>query len=58
MKQKRKVSNIIWITVLTVASLLWIYTIVMILINYLKKEKEISTSKAYTLTKTDNYAEK
>ena len=31
MKQKRKVSNIIWITVLTVASLFWIYPIVMIL---------------------------
>ena len=56
MKQKRKVSNIIWITVLTVASLLWIYPIVMILFNSLKKETAISTSTAFTLPTADTFA--
>ena len=56
MKQKRKVSNIIWITVLTVASLFWIYPIVMILFNSLKKETAISTSTAFTLPTADTFA--
>ena len=56
MKQKRKVSNIIWITVLTVASLLWIYPIVMILFISLKKETAISTSTAFTLPTADTFA--
>ena len=56
MKQKRKASNIIWITVLTVASLLWIYPIVMILFNSLKKETAISTSTAFTLPTADTFA--
>ena len=56
MKQKRKVSNIIWITVLTVASLLWIYPIVMILFNSLKKETAISTSTAFTIPTADTFA--
>ena len=56
MKQKRKISNIIWITVLTVASLLWLYPIVMILFNSLKKETAISTSTAFTLPTSETFA--
>ena len=55
MKQKRKVSNIIWITVLTVASLFWIYPIVMILFNSLKVESAITTSGVFKLPTAETW---
>ena len=56
MQKKRKVFNIIWIVILTVASVLWMYPILMILFNSLKQETAISTSAAFTLPTAETFA--
>ena len=38
MKKKKSIANTIWIVILTIAALAWIYPIIMILMNSLKKE--------------------
>ena len=43
MKKKKSIANTIWIVILTIAALAWIYPIIMILMNSLKKESAIST---------------
>ena len=56
MQKKRKAFNIIWIVVLTVASVLWMYPILMILFNSLKQETAISTSTAFSLPTAETFA--
>lgn len=56
MQKKRKAFNIIWIVVLTVASVLWMYPILMILFNSLKQETAISTGTAFTLPTAETFA--
>jgi raffinose/stachyose/melibiose transport system permease protein len=56
MKKKRKRIDKIWIVALTVLSLLYIYPIVMILANSLKKETAISTNTAFQLPGADTFA--
>lgn len=56
MKKKKKKIDKIWIVALTVLSLLYIYPIVMILANSLKKENAISTNTAFQLPGKDTFA--
>ncbi len=49
MKKKKSIANTIWIVILTIAALAWIYPIIMILMNSLKKESAISTGTAFKL---------
>jgi raffinose/stachyose/melibiose transport system permease protein len=53
---KKKVTDKIWIVVLSVLSLLYIYPIVMILANSLKKETAISTDTAFQLPGSSTFA--
>ena len=45
MKKKKSIANTIWIVILTIVALAWIYPIIMILMNSLKKESAISTGR-------------
>ena len=56
MKKKKSIANTIWIVILTIAALAWIYPIIMILMNSLKKESAISTGTAFKLTTADAFA--
>lgn len=56
MKRKKSIANTIWIVILTIAALAWIYPIIMILINSLKKESAISTGTAFKLPTADAFA--
>jgi raffinose/stachyose/melibiose transport system permease protein len=56
MKKKTKVTDKIWIVVLSVLSLLYIYPVVMILANSLKKETAISTDTAFQFPGADTFA--
>lgn len=38
MKKKKSIANTIWTVILTIAALAWVYPIIMILMNSLKKE--------------------
>ena len=53
MKKKKSIANTIWIVILTIAALAWIYPIIMILMNSLKKESAISTGTAFKLPTAD-----
>ena len=56
MKKKKSIANTIWIVILTIAALAWIYPIIMILMNSLKKESAISTGTAFKLPTADAFA--
>ncbi|MBQ5781773.1 MAG: carbohydrate ABC transporter permease [Oscillospiraceae bacterium] len=56
LKQKQKASNTIWTVLLTILSLLYIYPIVMILLNSLKQERSITTSGAFQLPTSESFA--
>lgn len=56
MKKKKSIANTIWIVILTIAALAWIYPIIMILMNSLKKESAISTGTAFKLPTADVFA--
>ena len=48
MSKSTKIANTVLTAVLTILSLAWIYPVLMILLNSLKKETAISTGTAYT----------
>ena len=56
MKKKKSIANTIWRVILTIAALAWIYPIIMILMNSLKKESAISTGTAFKLPTADAFA--
>lgn len=56
MKNKRKGGDLVWTVVLAAAAILWMYPIIMILFNSLKKESAISTATAFTLPTGDSFA--
>lgn len=56
MKKKKGIGSTIWTIILTIAALFWIYPIVMILCNSVKKESAISTASAFELPTADSFA--
>lgn len=56
MKKREKNINMFWTVFLSAASLLYIYPIVMILLNSLKKETSITTAGAFELPTADSFA--
>ncbi len=56
MKKKKQVQDTILVVFLSILALLYVYPIVMILFNSLKKETAISTSGAFTLPTADTFA--
>lgn len=55
MKKRNSVVNSIWVVILSIASLLYVYPIIMILLNSLKKETAISTSRAFQLPTAESF---
>ena len=55
MKKQNSITNKIWIVILSIASLLYVYPIVMIQLNSLKKETAISTSSAFELPAAESF---
>ena len=55
MKKQNSITNKIWIVILSIASLLYVYPIVMILLTSLKKETAISTSSAFELPTAESF---
>ena len=49
MKKGKKITDIIWIGVLSIGSVAWMYPIFMILINSFKKETSITTSSVFQI---------
>ena len=56
MGKKKKIADRIWTVVLTILALLYVYPIIMILFNSLKKETTITTAGAFTLPTADGFA--
>ena len=56
MGKKKKIADRIWTVVLTILALLYVYPIIMILFNSLKKETTITTAGAFTLPTVDGIA--
>ena len=56
MGKKKKIADRIWTVVLTILALLYVYPIIMILFNSLKKETTITTEGAFTLPTADGFA--
>ena len=56
MGKKKKIADRIWTLVLTILALLYVYPIIMILFNSLKKETTITTAGAFTLPTADGFA--
>ena len=56
MKNKKRIGSTVWTVILTVAALLWVYPVIMILLNSLKKESAISTASAFKLPTADSFA--
>ena len=56
MTGKKKKINLIWTVILAVASVLWMYPIIMILFNSLKQERAITTNAAFSLPTADTFA--
>ena len=56
MKKKKSIANTIWTVILTIAALAWVYPIIMILMNSLKKESAISTGTVFKLPTADAFA--
>ena len=55
MGKKKKIADRIWTVVLTILALLYVYPIIMILFNSLKKETTITTAGAFTLPTADGF---
>lgn len=53
---KKNIGSTIWTVILTIAALFWVYPVVMILLNSLKKESAISTASAFELPTADSFA--
>lgn len=56
MKKKKSIGSIIWTIILIIFSLAWVYPVVMILMNSLKKESAISTGTAFKLPTSEGFA--
>ena len=56
MGKKKKIADRTWTVVLTILALLYVYPIIMILFNSLKKETTITTAGAFTLPTADGFA--
>ena len=56
MKKENKAMDMVWTIILTIASILYMYPIVMILFNSLKKETAISTNSAFKLPTAETFA--
>ena len=56
MGKKKKIADRIWTVVLTILARLYVYPIIMILFNSLKKETTITTAGAFTLPTADGFA--
>lgn len=56
MAKKRKIKNVFWTVILSIAAVLWMYPVVMILLNSLKQERAISTNTAFALPTADTFA--
>ena len=56
MGKKKKIADRIWTVVLTILALLYVYPIIMIVFNSLKKETTITTAGAFTLPTADGFA--
>ena len=56
MAQKKNISNNIWTVLFTVLSVLYMYPIVMVVLNSLKVETAISTSTAFELPTAETFA--
>ena len=56
MGKKKKIADRIWTVVLTILALLYVYPIIMILFNSLKKETTTTTAGAFTLPTADGFA--
>ena len=56
MKKRRSTSSLLWTVILSIASILYMYPIVMILFNSLKKESAISTNTAFQLPTAETFA--
>lgn len=56
MGKKKKAADRIWTVVLTILAILYVYPIIMILFNSLKKETSITTAGAFTLPTADGFA--
>ena len=56
MGKKKKMADRIWTVILTILALLYVYPIIMILFNSLKKETTITTAGAFTLPTADGFA--
>ena len=56
MKTKHSLSNTLLTVFLTVLSFAWVYPVIMILLNSLKKESAISTNTAFALPKAETFA--
>ena len=56
MSKTNKIANTLLTAVLTVLSLAWVYPVVMILLNSLKKESAITTSSAFQLPDGSSFA--
>ena len=56
MGKKKKIADRIWTVVITILALLYVYPIIMILFNSLKKETTITTAGAFTLPTADGFA--
>ena len=56
MKERRGIGSTVWTIILAIASVLWMYPIIMILFNSLKVETAISTDAAFTLPTSETFA--
>ncbi len=56
MKKKKGVADTLWSVILAIASVLYMYPIVMIFFNSLKMERSISTGTAFKLPTAETYA--
>lgn len=56
MKKKQQMQDTVWVVLLSILALLYVYPIVMILFNSVKKETAITTSGAFTLPTADTFA--
>lgn len=56
MKKKRNTINMVWTVALSVAAVLYVYPIIMILLNSLKKETAITTAGAFRLPTAESFA--
>lgn len=54
--EKKKLSDKIWVVLLTIFALMYVYPVVMILMNSLKQERAISTGSAFKLPASETFA--